>query len=121
MPRWSRGRVTLLGDACAAVSLLAGQGASLAICGAYVLAEELAAAPTLESGLERYERAWRPVVTDRQAAGRRAARWFLPASRRQVLLRRAVLKLGRLPWLDRAIVRTVAGDPTPVVAQLTAR
>jgi 2-polyprenyl-6-methoxyphenol hydroxylase-like FAD-dependent oxidoreductase len=121
MPRWSRGRVTLLGDACAAVSLLAGQGASLAVGGAYVLAEELAAAPTLESGLERYERAWRPVVTDRQAAGRRAARWFLPASRRQVLLRRAVLKLGRLPWLDRAIVRTVAGDPTPVVAQLTAR
>src|SRR5690606_19480368 len=31
---WVRGRTVLLGDACAAVSLLAGQGASLAIAGA---------------------------------------------------------------------------------------
>jgi 2-polyprenyl-6-methoxyphenol hydroxylase-like FAD-dependent oxidoreductase len=121
MPRWSRGRVTLLGDACAAVSLLAGQGASLGVGGAYVLAEELAAAPTLEAGLERYERTWRPVATDRQVTGRRAARWFVPASERQVRLRRALLKLGGLPWLDRAIVRTIAGEPTSVVARLTAR
>jgi 2-polyprenyl-6-methoxyphenol hydroxylase-like FAD-dependent oxidoreductase len=117
VPRWSRGRVTLLGDACAAVSLLAGQGASLGVGGAYVLAEELAAAPTLEAGLERYERTWRPITTDRQEAGRRAARWFLPASQRQVRLRRVALKLSRLPGLDRAIVRTVVGNRTPVVAQ----
>jgi 2-polyprenyl-6-methoxyphenol hydroxylase-like FAD-dependent oxidoreductase len=121
MPRWSRGRVALLGDACAAVSLLAGQGASLGLGGAYVLAEELAAAPTIEVGLERYEGTWRPVTTDRQEAGRRAARWFLPASQRQVRLRRVALKLGRLPGLDRVLVRAIAGDPTPVVARLTAR
>jgi 2-polyprenyl-6-methoxyphenol hydroxylase-like FAD-dependent oxidoreductase len=121
MPRWSHGRVTLLGDAGAAVSLLAGQGASLGVGGAYVLAEELAAAPTIEAGLERYERTWRPVATDRQEAGRRAARWFLPASRLQVRLRRAALRLSGLPGLDRAIVRAIAGDPTPVVARLAAR
>jgi 2-polyprenyl-6-methoxyphenol hydroxylase-like FAD-dependent oxidoreductase len=121
MPRWSRGRVTLLGDACAAVSLLAGQGASLGVGGAYVLAEQLAAAPTIGAGLERYERTWRPIATDRQEAGRRAARWFVPASRRQVWLRRAFLKLGGFPGLDRAIVKTIAGEPTPVLAQLTAR
>jgi 2-polyprenyl-6-methoxyphenol hydroxylase-like FAD-dependent oxidoreductase len=121
MPRWSHGRVTLLGDAGAAVSLLAGQGASLGVGGAYVLAEELAAAPTIEAGLERYERTWRPVATDRQEAGRRAARWFLPASRLQVRLRRAALRLSGLPSLDRAIVRAIAGDPTPVVARLAAR
>ena len=120
MPRWSRGRVALLGDACAAVSLLAGQGASLGVGGAYVLAEELAAAPTIEAGLARYERNWRPITIDRQEAGRRAARWFVPASQRQVRLRRAVLKLGRLPGVDRAIVRTIAGDPTPA-PRLTGR
>jgi 2-polyprenyl-6-methoxyphenol hydroxylase-like FAD-dependent oxidoreductase len=87
----------------------------------YVLAEELAAAPTVEAGLERYERNWRPVTTDRQEAGRRAARWFLPASQGQVRLRRIALKLGRLPGLDRALVRTIAGDPTPVVARPAAR
>ena len=41
MPAWSRGRVTLVGDSCQCVSLLAGQGASLAIAGAYILAEEI--------------------------------------------------------------------------------
>jgi 2-polyprenyl-6-methoxyphenol hydroxylase-like FAD-dependent oxidoreductase len=121
MPRWSKGRVTLLGDACAAVSLLAGQGASLGLGGAYVLAEALAGAPTIEEGLDRYERAWRPVSADRQEVGRRAARWFLPATRRQVLLRRAALKLGALPGMDRVIVKAIAGNRTPVVAQLASR
>jgi 2-polyprenyl-6-methoxyphenol hydroxylase-like FAD-dependent oxidoreductase len=121
MPGWSRGRVTLLGDACGAVSLLAGQGASLGLGGAYVLAEELAAAPTVEAGLQRYEETWRPLVTDRQAVGRRAARWFLPASQGQVLLRRAVLKLARLPGLDRAVTSSITGKPTKVVAQLAGR
>ncbi|GAA0941075.1 FAD-dependent monooxygenase [Pseudonocardia zijingensis] len=117
LPRWSSGRVTLLGDACAAVSLLAGQGASLGIAGAYVLAEELASAPSVEAGLERYERVWRPVVLDRQEVGRRAARWFLPASRGQVLLRRAILRLGGLPGMDRLIVGAITGNRTPAVVR----
>jgi 2-polyprenyl-6-methoxyphenol hydroxylase-like FAD-dependent oxidoreductase len=121
MPRWSCGRVTLVGDACGAVSLLAGQGASLGLGGAYVLAEQLAAAPTVEAGLQRYEETWRPLVTDRQAVGRRAARWFLPASQRQVLLRRAALKLARLPGLDRVVTTSIAGKPTKAVAELTRR
>jgi 2-polyprenyl-6-methoxyphenol hydroxylase-like FAD-dependent oxidoreductase len=121
MPRWSHGRVTLVGDACGAVSLLAGQGASLGIGGAYVLAEELAGAPTVEVGLQRYERTWRPLVADRQEAGRRAARWFLPASRRRVRLRRAALKLARLPGLDRLVVTSIVGRPTRLVARLASR
>jgi 2-polyprenyl-6-methoxyphenol hydroxylase-like FAD-dependent oxidoreductase len=121
MPGWSRGRVTLVGDACGAVSLLAGQGASLGLGGAYVLAEEPAAAPTVEAGLQRYEETWRPLVTDRQAVGRRAARWFLPASQGQVLLRRAVLKLARLPGLDRVVTSSITGKPAKVVAELAGR
>jgi 2-polyprenyl-6-methoxyphenol hydroxylase-like FAD-dependent oxidoreductase len=118
MPEWSRGRVTLVGDACGAVSLLAGQGASLGLGGAYVLAEALAGAPSIEDGLERYERTWRPLVTDRQEVGRRAARWFLPATQRQVRLRRVALKLARLPGLDRMVVTSIAGKPTTVVTGL---
>jgi 2-polyprenyl-6-methoxyphenol hydroxylase-like FAD-dependent oxidoreductase len=121
MPRWSCGRVTLVGDACGAVSLLAGQGASLGLGGAYVLAEQLTAAPTVEAGLQRYEQIWRPLSTDRQAVGRRAARWFLPASRRQVRLRRVALKLARLPGLGRVVTTGIAGKPTKVVAELAGR
>jgi 2-polyprenyl-6-methoxyphenol hydroxylase-like FAD-dependent oxidoreductase len=44
MPSWSLGRVALLGDAAWCPSPLAGQGSSMALIGAYVLAGELAAA-----------------------------------------------------------------------------
>ncbi|HEY5259234.1 MAG TPA: FAD-dependent monooxygenase [Rhabdochlamydiaceae bacterium] len=44
MPHWSEGRVVLVGDAGYAPSPLSGQGTSLAIVGAYVLAGELSEA-----------------------------------------------------------------------------
>jgi 2-polyprenyl-6-methoxyphenol hydroxylase-like FAD-dependent oxidoreductase len=40
LPGWKSGRVTLAGDACQCVSLLAGQGASLAVAGAFILTAE---------------------------------------------------------------------------------
>jgi 2-polyprenyl-6-methoxyphenol hydroxylase-like FAD-dependent oxidoreductase len=36
VPNWTRDRMTLVGDSCQCVSLLAGQGASMAVGGAYV-------------------------------------------------------------------------------------
>lgn len=44
MPHWSQGRIALIGDAGYAPSPISGQGTSLAIVGAYVLAGELAKA-----------------------------------------------------------------------------
>ena len=44
MPRWSQGRVVLVGDAAYCASPMSGQGTSIALIGAYVLAGELAAA-----------------------------------------------------------------------------
>ena len=41
MNRWYKDRVTLVGDACDCPSLLSGQGSTLAIVGAYILAGEL--------------------------------------------------------------------------------
>jgi 2-polyprenyl-6-methoxyphenol hydroxylase-like FAD-dependent oxidoreductase len=41
MPTWHQGRVALIGDACGCPTLISGQGASLAMAGAYVLAEAL--------------------------------------------------------------------------------
>ncbi|MET1034140.1 MAG: FAD-dependent monooxygenase [Arthrobacter sp.] len=73
VPLWHHGRTVLAGDAAHAVSLLAGQGASLALAGAEVLADRLGAhGPDLDAGLAAYERDWRPVVGRHQAAGRPA-------------------------------------------------
>ncbi|WP_158896139.1 FAD-dependent monooxygenase [Amycolatopsis anabasis] len=115
MPRWSKGRVVLLGDACHAVSLLAGQGASLGIGGAYLLADQLTREQSIDQALARYEELWRPVVEDKQKIGRASARWFLPESTLQLRIRRAALRLARLPWIDRYVAATVAGKSTTLI------
>lgn len=97
LPAWSRGRVVLLGDACWCVSLLAGQGASLAVSGAYSLAEELGPIQgndgEVTAALARYEDRLKPLVDKRQKSGRRLARWFVPGDRARLAMRDAALRM----------------------------
>lgn len=109
VPQWSRGRVVLLGDAAQAVSLLGGQGASIAVAGAWLLAERLAGPGSVEEALAGWERTWRPVVAEKQRAARDGAAWFLPDSRARLRARRLVLRLAALPGLDRAVTRGLVG------------
>jgi 2-polyprenyl-6-methoxyphenol hydroxylase-like FAD-dependent oxidoreductase len=95
MPRWSVGRVVLLGDACQCVSLLAGQGASMAVGGAYVLAEEIGRPRgDVPAALARYEQRLRHAILEKQKAGRNIARWFVPESRFRLAVRDAVMKMS---------------------------
>ncbi|GAA1572056.1 FAD-dependent monooxygenase [Kribbella hippodromi] len=118
MPRWSSGRVVLAGDACGAVSLLAGQGASLGIAGAYVLADKLTHAPTIDAALREYEQVWRPVVEEKQKTGRSAARWFLPRTRTELVARRLLLRILRVPGLRSLLPAALAGKPTTLIHDL---
>ncbi len=118
MPAWSAGRVVLVGDACYAVSLLAGQGASLGIAGAYLLADRLAAAGSVGEALADYERLWRPVAEEKQRTGRAGARWFLPESAAQLRVRRMMLRMTRLPVIDRIVAGTVSGKSTALIRNL---
>ena len=65
METWSQGRVTLLGDAGYCASPMSGQGTSLALVGAYVLAEEIARDPA--AAFDRYEARMRPFAEQNQA------------------------------------------------------
>jgi salicylate hydroxylase len=56
LPRWSSGRVTLLGDAAHPVVPSLGQGANTAFEDAYELAECLSGAPSIQAALEAYDR-----------------------------------------------------------------
>jgi 2-polyprenyl-6-methoxyphenol hydroxylase-like FAD-dependent oxidoreductase len=114
MPQWSTGHVVLVGDACQAVSLLAGQGASLAVAGAHLLADEIAGAPDLPTALSRYHARLAPAVAAKQAAGRRTAEWFLPSTLPRLLLRRLALRAMRLPGLNRTMSsQLIAGTGIP--------
>ena len=74
MPHWSQGRVVLAGDAGYCASPMSGQGTSLALIGAYVLAGELAAASgAYQTAFARYEREMRPFVMLNQALGIKSA------------------------------------------------
>ncbi|GGV76774.1 oxidoreductase [Streptomyces griseoloalbus] len=67
MPCWSSGRVALVGDAAYAPSFLTGQGSSLALAGAYMLAGSLAAHRDHTAAFAAYERETRGFVELNQA------------------------------------------------------
>jgi 2-polyprenyl-6-methoxyphenol hydroxylase-like FAD-dependent oxidoreductase len=71
MDRWSRGRVALVGDAGYCCSPLSGQGTSVALLGAYILAGELKAASQgemvdYEAGFASYHREFSDYVKRNQ-------------------------------------------------------
>jgi len=88
---WVRERVVLLGDAAHAMSPSAGQGASLAIEDALVLARSLATEPDRASALASYERARRPrveriaKVARRSSNGKAPSNWLAESMRDFVL------------------------------------
>ncbi len=62
LPRWSAGRVTLLGDAAHPMYPVGANGASQAILDARVLARALALESTIDASLDAYETARRSVT-----------------------------------------------------------
>lgn len=104
--------VVLVGDACGAVSLLAGQGGSLAIAGAALLGDLLGPVADPEgipAALAAFEDRWRPFVLTAQASGRRAAASFLPSGPLARLLRRWVIRASNLPVIDGIVARSIVG------------
>ncbi|WP_314243616.1 FAD-dependent monooxygenase [Streptomyces kutzneri] len=109
MDHWSTGRVVLLGDAAYCASPASGQGTSLALVGAYVLAGELAAAGGGHvAALAAYEREMRPFVERNQKLGPANIKRMVLRSAGQVRVSMAVLSLlGRLPGRDRLMAKAV--------------
>ena len=100
MDGWSKGRVMLIGDAAACVSLLAGEGAGLAMTEAYVLAGELnRAGQDYQAAYRRYEQLLRPFVEGKQKSARYFASAFVPKTWVGVWLRNQATKLMAFPPL----------------------
>jgi 2-polyprenyl-6-methoxyphenol hydroxylase-like FAD-dependent oxidoreductase len=101
MPSWSRGRVTLVGDAGYGPALLSGMGTTLAMVGATVLADELAATPDdPHHALARYEERHRPTVRRAQAGAGLGGGILAPATRSGLWFRNQFTRL--LPLLATA-------------------
>ena len=94
MDGWSKGRVMLIGDASACVSLMAGEGAGLAMTEAYVLAGELnGAGQDYQAAFRRYEQLMRPFVEGKQKLALYFAAAFVPKTWAGVWFRNQATKL----------------------------
>lgn len=95
MSSWSRGRVTLLGDAASCVSLF-GDGSSSAMEGAATLAASLHASPhEIPAALARYESTHRAVTRPRQRNVWIASHLLIPSSQLGITLRDQAMRLAR--------------------------
>ncbi|NJC43169.1 UNVERIFIED_ORG: 2-polyprenyl-6-methoxyphenol hydroxylase-like FAD-dependent oxidoreductase [Xanthomonas campestris] len=100
MPRWHAGRVVLTGDTAWCATPLAGIGATLAVTGGYVLANEIARAATLEQAFAAYADAMRPMVEQGQGVPKIGPRLMNPHSRLGIQLLHGALKFASQPSIQ---------------------
>lgn len=98
MDPWTEGRVALVGDAAFCASLLAGEGAGLAMAAAYVLAGELYRAEgDYRTAFTRYEQLLRPFILVKQRSAAKFASWFAPRTALGLVLRNFTTRLMSFP------------------------
>jgi 2-polyprenyl-6-methoxyphenol hydroxylase-like FAD-dependent oxidoreductase len=111
LDRWSKGRVILIGDAGACVSLLAGEGAGLAMTEAYVLAGELKrAGHDYQAAFHQYEQRMRLFIEGKQKSAKKFAAAFAPRTRLGIWFRNQVTKLVRIPFVAKFFLGRVVRD-----------
>jgi 2-polyprenyl-6-methoxyphenol hydroxylase-like FAD-dependent oxidoreductase len=117
MDTWTRGRVSLVGDAGYSPGPAVGGGTSLAVVGAYVLASELAAASGDHvRALAAYEQVLRPPVLQSQRIGPYVIKTFIPRSRVQLwAMAQAMRLLPRLPAPARRRLTSFGGGPAAML------
>ena len=97
MPTWHQGRVALVGDAAYCLTLISGQGASMALGGAYILAQALKDDHDYARAFQRYEDFMREPVESRQQSARDFAKAFVPGSPLALLLQKLMMKVVLRP------------------------
>src|SRR6266850_5787951 len=107
--RWSSGRVAVIGDAAHAIPPNIGQGAGCAMMNALSLAVFLDRHSAIETGLQAWERAERPLTNHTQRISRLYGMpTFWPAPLRTLFYSIA----GRSRWLTAQRTRTARHIPT---------
>lgn len=112
LAQWAQGRIALIGDAAACVSLLAGEGTGLAMAEAYALAGELAACGGDHvTAFARFQERMMPFLKRKQEAAAHFASSFVPRTAFGVTFRDRVSRLMRIPLVAEYFIgRTVRDD-----------
>ncbi|HSB33995.1 MAG TPA: FAD-dependent monooxygenase [Nitrospirota bacterium] len=108
---WHKGRIALVGDACQCLTLLAGQGVSMAMAGAHILAKELERSRgDHEAAFSAYEAAMKPEIGKRQVQARKFAGSFVPESRFGITVRNLLMNVLFLPGLRSLFLRRIGAE-----------
>ncbi len=120
MPRWSKGRVVLVGDAAWCMNLYSGMGATSSLRGGAALGAALREHPDdLAAALDAWEAGLRPFITKHQRTARLKQQMFVPSSRRAEALRSVLVGLARRIRGRRPA--TEAGGPQAMALSGTSR
>lgn len=105
MDKWADGRVALLGDAAACASLLAGEGTSLAMLEAYILAGELHKSGGDHAvAFAKWQERLRPLLLKKQDAALRFSGFFAPRSWFKLWLRDKLTNLSSRPYFAKKFI-----------------
>jgi 2-polyprenyl-6-methoxyphenol hydroxylase-like FAD-dependent oxidoreductase len=111
MDRWYSGRVALIGDAAACVSLLAGEGTGLALAEAYVLAGELAMAQGDPSrAFAAYQSRLHRFIEDKQDSAIKFVSLFATRTKVGIWLRNTGIRAMNLPFVGDMVVSRALRD-----------
>ncbi|QQR37265.1 FAD-dependent monooxygenase [Devosia oryziradicis] len=114
LPKWSKGRIGLLGDAACCASPLSGMGTGLAVVGAYILAHELAACGSdFVSAFANYQARMQPFATASQKLAMSARGGFVPNSSFGIAVRNLMLKV--LPLMPGNVIMKPVQDAAETV------
>ena len=107
MDHWSQGRVVLVGDAGYCASPMSGQGASLALIGAYVLGELAAASGAYQTAFQQYEKEMRPFVALNQALALKSANLMRSKEKKNVMtwLLEQIMRIAPVLFINRSTRR----------------
>lgn len=121
MDTWSRGRVTLVGDAGYSPGPAVGGGTTLAVVGAYVLAGALADADGDHvAGFARYEDSMRELVRRSRTIGPSSMGTLIPATPAQVWLAAQFMRIvPRLPVGVQRRLGSLQGGPARALESIT--
>lgn len=117
MPKWYKNRVVLVGDACQCLTLIAGQGASMAMSGSYLLAEVLkkwkddgADFENLPHYYQKYQDLQRPESEKRRKKAKKMVKYFVPDSKWKIFLRNIVMRVVFLKPLSFLLRKALNAD-----------
>ena len=108
LDHWYAGRIALAGDSCQCLTLLAGQGASMGMAGAYMLAEELyKAAGDYKVAFPAYQQRLLPEIERRQKDARGLSGSFVPKNKFEVALTHFFLNASFLPGFSSLFAKQI--------------